>query len=121
MAPQETSKRQLFGGVTVCHVDESALFGPQEGTFERVEAVVTEEYPGMPFVGVRMEDIFGKEYTESGEFERVIKAVDNTAGDKEGKIHIYCMHAALNIRAEPIFFFNLIMICRILGTPYIPR
>ncbi|RUS22228.1 LOW QUALITY PROTEIN: hypothetical protein BC937DRAFT_89955 [Endogone sp. FLAS-F59071] len=99
VAPHETSKRQLFGGVTVCHVDESALFGPQEGTLERVEAVVREGYPRMPFVGVRMEDIFGKEYTESGEFEKVIKAVDNT-GDKDGEIpHIYI----------------------ILGTPYIPR
>ncbi|RUP51151.1 hypothetical protein BC936DRAFT_149634 [Jimgerdemannia flammicorona] len=94
IVPHETSKRQLFSGVTICHIDESALFGQEEqGTLARIEAIVRGQYPDLPFVGVRMEDVFGPNYTDSGAFDRVVEAVGGPVGADEFPIRLTPLNA----------------------------
>ncbi|RUS33500.1 hypothetical protein BC938DRAFT_471355 [Jimgerdemannia flammicorona] len=94
IVPHETSKRQLFSGVTICHIDESALFGQEEqGTLAHIEAIVRGQYPDLPFVGVRMEDVFDPNYTDSGAFDRVVEAVGGPVGADEFPIRLTPLNA----------------------------
>ncbi|ORX97935.1 hypothetical protein K493DRAFT_406773 [Basidiobolus meristosporus CBS 931.73] len=80
----EIKKKTILGNVKICHVDESVVCGPEEGTLKQVQDI-TSQYT-FPFVGASLEDVFSSEYTESGDFEQVLRTA-TLSRDASAKNH----------------------------------
>ncbi|KAK9727632.1 Cytoplasmic tRNA 2-thiolation protein 2, variant 2 [Basidiobolus ranarum] len=63
-------KKTILDNVKICHIDESIICGPEEGTLKQAENIIS-QYP-FQFIGASLEDVFSSEYTDS-DFEQVLR------------------------------------------------
>jgi len=75
--PHEKNKVHVFSGVSVCHIDESSLFGDSESTSSRIAEMMDTNYAQFPYHCSKLEDVFDPQYTESNAFAEVLEIVNN--------------------------------------------
>ncbi|SAM09220.1 hypothetical protein [Absidia glauca] len=80
--PNEKKKVAMVPSAVVCHIDESTLFGEQEGSSAKLQAMVETKYPQLSFLSQRMEDVF------DADFEKRMKNMAGTNRDYEHLVQL---------------------------------
>ncbi|KAI1321196.1 Cytoplasmic tRNA 2-thiolation protein 2 [Mortierella claussenii] len=91
LPPEVASNKQqpkIYNDIHVCHVDESSLFdaatseqdSSTESTMEKAQEIAAGY--GYPFHGVRIEDIYDPEWTDSGCFDAVATLMTSLPKDQ---------------------------------------
>ncbi|KAG0366808.1 hypothetical protein BC939DRAFT_462162 [Gamsiella multidivaricata] len=90
LPPEVISNKQqpkIYNDIHVCHIDESSLFEPTTGedsesqsTMEQAQSIATKY--NYKFHGVRIEDIYDPEWTDSRCFEAVVEIMTSSSKDQ---------------------------------------
>ncbi|KAL0075310.1 hypothetical protein J3Q64DRAFT_1648639 [Phycomyces blakesleeanus] len=73
--PHEKKKVQILGPTVICHLDESTIFEEQKDTLGKLQKLMKEKYPDVPFVSNRLEDVFSDEFSDNHHIDKSLKSV----------------------------------------------
>ncbi|KAG2236174.1 hypothetical protein INT48_003793 [Thamnidium elegans] len=91
VVPTEKKKVQLIPEAIVCHIDESSLFENNKGYAEKLKENMEKDFDGFEYFSHRLEEVFGPEFTKSGEFNKILKSSSGGIENGEYEHFVQCV------------------------------
>ncbi|KAI7904948.1 uncharacterized protein BX663DRAFT_501126 [Cokeromyces recurvatus] len=89
--PNEKKKIQLIPEAIVCHIDESSLFGSNEGSAEKLAQHMKEYFTEFEYFSYRLEEVFGSGFTKNVEFNQILKSVSGGIENGDYEHYVKCI------------------------------